>query len=150
MASTLVKIDIHLIFHVKSTGMVMSNDDLPHIFQYVGGIIREMGAVPIEIGGMCDHVHILTSFPKTLTLADFVRIIKTNSSKWIKQLGGYDKFSWQDGYGAFSVSPSLLDKTVQYIRRQEEHHKKTTFIEEYRLFLDAYGIKYDEAYAFRD
>lgn len=151
MASSLVKIDIHLIFHVKSTGVTMRENDLPRIFQYIGGIIREMNAIPMEIGGMKDHVHIFMSLPKTVALTDFVRDIKANSSRWIKQIDHYyAPFAWQDGYGAFSVSPSLSEKTVNYIRNQKEHHRKRSFREEYKLFLDAYGIDYDEKYAFSD
>jgi len=113
MASTLVKIDIHLIFHVKSTGVKMRTEDLGRIFAYIGGIIKGIGGLPIEIGGMTDHVHILTSLPKTVSLADFVRAVKADSSKWMKQLAPcYAAFAWQEGYGAFSVSPSLIDKTV--------------------------------------
>ena len=151
MASSLVKIDIHLIFHIKATGVDFRKDDLPRIFRYIGGMINGFGGIPIEIGGTTNHIHILTSLPPTMALADYVRGIKANTSKWIKQLDTYyTHFAWQDGYGAFSVSPSLLDKTILYIQNQEVHHKKRTFEEEYRLFLDAYGIKYDERYAFND
>lgn len=151
MASTLVKIDVHLIFHVKSTGIGMRTEDLGRIFPYIGGIVKGIGGLPIEVGGMPDHVHILASLPKTMSLADFVRAIKADSSKWMKSLGGhYETFAWQEGYGAFSVSPSLMDKTAKYIRGQAEHHRKRTFREEYKLFLDAYGIQYDERYAFGD
>lgn len=129
----------------------MRENDLPRIFQYIGGIIREMNAIPMEIGGMKDHVHIFMSLPKTVALTDFVRDIKANSSRWIKQIDHYyAPFAWQDGYGAFSVSPSLSEKTVNYIRNQKEHHRKRSFREEYKLFLDAYGIDYDEKYAFSD
>lgn len=151
MASTLVKIDIHLIFHVKSTGIIMRNDELKQIFAYIGGTIRSIGGIPIEINGMPDHIHILASLPKTMALSDFVRTIKAESSKWMKSIDDYyQHFTWQEGYGAFSVSPSLTEKTVQYIRNQAIHHKKRSFLEEYQLFLDAYGIKYDERYAFSD
>ena len=151
MASSLVRIDIHLIFHVKAAGVNFRDEDLPQIFRYIGGIINGLGGIPIEIGGTTNHVHILTSLPKSMPLIDFVREIKAFSCKWLKQLDGhYMPFAWQDGYGAFSVSPSLLDKTVQYIRKQEEHHKTRSFNEEYRLFLEAYGIDYDERYAFGD
>ena len=151
MASSLAKIDVHLIFHIKTTGVDLRNEDLPRIFHYIGGIIKGKDGTPIEIGGTYNHVHILTSLPKSMALTDFIKEIKANSSKWIKQLDAhYSQFAWQDGYGAFSVSPSLLDKTIQYIRNQEEHHKKRSFNEEYRLFLDAYGIDYDERYAFSD
>lgn len=151
MASTLVKINIHLIFHVKSTGVKMREEDLDRIFAYIGGTIRSIEGAPIQIGGMPDHVHILASLPKTMSLADFVRTIKAHSSKWIKTLNdSYQTFAWQEGYGAFSVSPTLLNKTIRYIQGQSEHHKKRTFIEEYKLFLEAYGIDYDERFAFTD
>ena len=151
MASTLVKIDVHLIFHVKNTCMMMREEDLPRIFTYIGGIINGIGGIPIEVGGRPDHVHILTSLPKTMALAEFVRTIKADSSKWMKGMDGrYEWFAWQEGYGAFSVSPSITAKTVDYIRSQAEHHRKRSFQEEYRLFLEAYGIKYDERYAFVD
>ena len=151
MASTLVKIDVHLIFHVKSTSVKMRSEDLGRVFAYIGGIIKGVDGLPVEIGGMPDHIHILTSLPKAMSLSDFVRTIKADSSKWIKSLGTvYKDFAWQEGYGAFSVSPSLTDKTANYIRTQEEHHKKRTFQEEYKLFLEAYGIQYDEQFAFSD
>ena len=151
MASTLVKIDIHLIFHVKNTGIKLRESDLDRIFSYIGGIIKGQGELPIAIGGRPDHIHILTSIPKTMSLADFVRVIKAESSKWIKKIApSYDNFSWQNGYGAFSVSPSLLEKTTAYIINQEKHHKKLSFKEEYKKFLDAYHIEYDEQYVFID
>ena len=96
MATTLVKIDIHLIFHVRSTGVRMREEDLERIFAYIGGIIRGHGGIPIEVGGMPDHVHIFTSLPKTLALSDFVRAVKADSSKWLKSIcAQYDSFSWQ-------------------------------------------------------
>lgn len=151
MASTLVKINIHLVFHVKSTAIVMRDEDLGKIFAYLGGIIRNLNSAPIKVGGMPDHVHILASLPKTMSLSDFVRTIKAESSKWMKTIDEYYKtFAWQEGYGAFSVSPSQIDNTVRYITRQADHHQKRTFIEEYRLFLEAYGIDYDERFAFKD
>ena len=149
MASSLAKVTVHIVFHVKSTGIPMHKEDLPRIFQYIGGIIKGMDGIPIEIGGVCNHI--LTTLPKTIALSDFVRNIKSNSSKWIKELDSYyAPFCWQDGYGAFSVSPSILDKTVNYIRSQEEHHKKKSFKDEYKSFLDASGISYDERYAFEE
>ena len=129
----------------------MREEDLERIFAYIGGTIRSIEGAPIQVGGIQDHVHILASLPKTMSLADFVRTIKAHSSKWIKTLDdSYQTFAWQEGYGAFSVSPTLLNKTIGYILGQTEHHKKRTFIEEYKLFLEAYGIDYDERFAFKD
>ena len=97
MASALVKIDVHLIFHVKSTGVKMRKEDLERIFAYIGGVIKGIGGLPIEIGGVEDHVHILTSLPKALSLVDFVRIIKSDSSKWMKSIDPqYAAFVWQE------------------------------------------------------
>ena len=150
MASTLVKIDIHLIFHVKSTGVKMRKEDLPRIFAYIGGLIREMDGIPIAIGGIGNHVHILTTLPKTIALVDFVRNIKAYSSKWVKTLDEqyYDGFAWQRGYGAFSVDYRYLDQTANYIRNQAAHHHRTEWREEYQKLLDEAGIEYDERYAF--
>ena len=151
MARTLVKINIHLIFHIKSQGVKMQENDLDRIHAYIGGIINELGGIPIAVGGTNDHIHILTTLPKTIALSDFVRIIKTNSSKWLKQSNSdYTKFAWQEGYGAFSVSPSLIEKTTNYIRSQAEHHRKHTFQEEYKRFLDTYGIQYNERFVFEE
>lgn len=151
MANTLVKNDLHIIFHVKTTSPCIDVDTLPLLFKYIGGIINHRNGMALEIGGMPDHIHILTALPKTVCLADYVRDIKAGSSKWIKMQGEhYRMFEWQEGYGAFSVSPSVLDKTVEYIRNQAEHHKKRTFAEEYKQFLDAYHIDYDERYLFND
>ena len=151
MGNSLVKIDVHLIFHIKSTGIKMRECDLNEIFAYVGGIIKGVNGLPIEIGGRPDHIHILASLPKTMSLSEFVRVIKSNSSKWIKGLDErYKLFEWQEGYGAFSISSSLLDKTIQYIRMQEEHHKKRNAKEEFQLFLDAYKMEYDDRYLIDD
>ena len=151
MGNSLVKIDIHLIFHIKTTGVKMRECDLNDIFAYIGGIIKGVNGIPIEIGGRTDHIHILASLPKTMALSEFVRTIKSNSSRWIKDIDVcYKMFEWQEGYGAFSVSPTLLDKTINYIRSQEEHHAKRNTKEEYKMFLDAYGIEYDEQYLIDD
>ena len=105
----------------------------------------------MEVGGVENHINILATLPKDMSLSDFVRIIKTDSSRWIKKIDDYySRFSWQVGYGAFSVSSSVVDRTVNYIRNQSRHHKRRTFRDEYKLFLEAYGVEYDERYAFDD
>ena len=129
----------------------MRDEDLERVFQYIGGAIRNEGGIPFAVGGVSDHIHILTTFPKTISLADFMRTIKANTSKWLRRLDPYyDSFRWQDGYGAFSVSPSLLDRTKKYILTQAEHHNTKTYRDEYKMILDSYGIDYDERYAFND
>ena len=151
MASSLVKIDVHLMFHIKSTGMTMRTKDLPRIFSYIAGIVKGVGGVTFAVGGINDHVHILASLPKTMCVVDFVRTIKAESSKWMKSLDpSYARFSWQDSYGAFSVSPSVLPRTVEYIRNQAEHHRRRSFNDEFRALLVASGVEFDERYAFCD
>ena len=151
MASALVKINVHIIFHVKSNGIRMRENDLKRIFSYIGGIINRTGGVTMDVGGVTDHIHIVASLPKTKTLSDFVKNIKSDSNRWLKSIDSYyDKFAWQEGYGAFSVSPTLLDKTINYVKNQSQHHKTMSFREEYESFLKAYEIQYDERYAFDD
>ena len=151
MANTYTQLYIHIVFHTKSTGVVMREEDLERIFQYIGGIIRDEGGIPFAIGGVFDHVHILTALPKNTSLADFMRVVKAMSSKWIHCLDSYyESFRWQDGYGAFSVSPSLMERTTDYILGQAEHHREKSYRDEYKMILDGYGIEYDEQYAFCD
>ena len=147
MANTYVNNIVHIVFHVKSNGTPIHTEDLDRVHKYIGGITTGIGGTLIEIGGMPDHVHLLTSLPKTMSLSDFVKTIKANSSRWIKELNPYyGGFSWQDGYGAFSVSASVVPRVINYIRNQKEHHKLHSFIDEYKAFLKAYGIDYDEKY----
>lgn len=142
MGNSLVKNNLHVVFHVKSRGVTIERDHLPRLFEYIGGIVNSLGGVTFIVGGVQDHVHVLFSLPATMALADFVRTIKAKSSRWLKTVSaGYASFSWQEGYGAFSVSPTLIDKTVNYIRRQEEHHRKRSFQEEVMLFVEAYNIE---------
>ncbi|MBO7594128.1 MAG: transposase [Salinivirgaceae bacterium] len=151
MAATLVEIDVHIVFHIKTTSVTMRESDIPLIHKYIGGVLKNIDSVPVCIGGINDHVHILCPLPKTMALSEFVRAIKSNSSRWIKTMDSYyNGFEWQTGYGAFSVSPSVKEKTIQYISTQAEHHKKQTFKDEYLAFLKAYNIDYDPNYVFSD
>ena len=151
MASTMAKIDVHVIFHIKSTSVQMDKGDLPRIFEYIGGVLNGVGTIPIIIGGVSDHIHLLTSLPSTMSISELVRITKANSSKWIKTISpAYATFAWQSGYGAFSVSPSILNKTIEYIKNQEQHHQRTAFADELKAFLNAYQIAYNEEFIFND
>ena len=151
MANTYTQLYPHIVFHVKSTGIIMRDEDLERVFQYIGGIIRDEGAIPFAVGGVADHIHILTTLPKTVAMSDFVRAIKAKSSKWLKTVDAYyEFFQWQEGYGAFSVSPSLMERTKQYIFGQAEHHNTKSYHDEYCETLNEYGIEYVERYAFGD
>ena len=119
----------------------MKEIDLPRIFRYIGGIIKTMDGYPYMIGGMPDHIHILTSIPPQFSVSDFVRSIKASSSKWIKSLDStYHFFAWQEGYGAFSVSKSNINDVMDYISNQKQHHRTYTTQEEFKQFLLKHGI----------
>jgi REP element-mobilizing transposase RayT len=99
------------------------------------------------VGGVADHVHLAVRISRTITIAQLVEELKSSSSKWLKtQASGLAHLAWQSGYGAFSVGPTDLEALRQYIDTQEEHHRKHTFQEEYRAFLERYGVEFDERY----
>ena len=150
MGSSLVKNDIHIVFHIKYNSMEIRDENLPQVFAYIGGIIKNLGGIPMAIGGIGNHIHILTTLPKSIALTEFVKRIKAYSSKWIKTLDSqyYEGFAWQAGYGAFSVNYDRLDTTANYIRTQAEHHHRTTWKDEYKQMLDENGVEYDERWAF--
>ena len=151
MAQSLSKLFVHIIYHIKNTAVKIRTEDKDALYAYIGAIIKDKDSIPILINGADDHVHVLCVMSKNITLAKLVEEIKGNSSRWIKTLNPYyEKFAWQGGYGGFSVSPSLHDKTKKYIENQEKHHKKMTFQEEYLLFLKEYNVEYDEQYLWRD
>lgn len=147
MANTYTKLNIHIVFHVKSTGVCIKNEDLPIVFAYIGGIVRNVDGYPLTVGSIENHIHILATIPKTMSVSEFVQKVKANSSRWIKTLDKYyESFAWQEGYGAFCVSPSLLKKTIHYIETQEEHHYKESVRAEFIRFLQENGIEFDERY----
>ena len=119
MSDSYLNINLHIIFHVKYSSCRMEERDLPRIFNYMGGIIRALSGNAYKIGGRPDHIHILTSLPPNMSVPDFVRKIKSNSSKWIKSLSvEYAAFSWQGGYAAFSVSESKKKGTASKKSRE--------------------------------
>ena len=147
MANTYTKLNIHIVFHVKSTGITIRQKNLEQVFAYIGGIIQNVGGYPIAVGDITNHIHILATMPKTMSVAEFVQKIKANSSKWIKTIDEYyEDFAWQEGYGAFCVSPSLLKKTIRYIETQEQHHHEVSVRDEFIQFLKENGIEFDERY----
>lgn len=151
MPQSLSKMDVHIIFHIKGKCTKIQSKDKGSLFAYIGAIVKDNNSIPIIINGTGDHVHVLCIMSKNMTLAKLVEEIKKHSSRWIKTLHtDYLEFAWQGGYGGFSVSQSLHDKTKRYIENQEKHHMKMTFKEEYLMFLNEYGIEYDERYLWVD
>ena len=151
MANTYTQIFLHVVFVVKGRMNVIPKDKKEELFAYIGGIIKNKNHKLYIVNGMADHVHVLFGCNPNESISDLIKEVKRNSSKYINEnhwISG--KFEWQHGFGAFSYSKSHVDKIYQYIKSQEEHHKRITFREEYISFLKKYGIDYDERYIFSD
>jgi putative transposase len=141
------KVVIHVIFSTKDRYPWLDVNVRSRMHAYLATVCRSGGAEPFRVGGVADHVHLITTLPRSPSQAEMVEEVKKKSSKWIKELAPeYRKFYWQRGYGAFSVSPSHLDAALEYVERQEEHHRSRSFQEEYREFLRKYRVEYDERY----
>jgi len=112
--------------------------------KYIGGIIHNQGGILLEIGGMPEHRHLVAKFKADRSFAEMIRLIKANSSKWANERAGMsEQFRWQEGYTAFTVSASQIEAVRGYVRRQEEHHRKRSFQEEYEALLNRHEIEYD-------
>jgi putative transposase len=145
MPQSLAKVYVHIVFTTK-TGFPFIYDAIrTELHSYIIGTISNLGSFTYEIYANSDHIHILCTLPRTLTIADLISKIKTSSSKWLKTKGIND-FDWQDGYGIFSVSSSKLNTVENYIRNQPEHHKKRSYKDELREFFREYKIDFDEMY----
>ena len=146
MPQSLSRVLVHLIFSTKHREPMISTDVIPQLHGYIVGILNNLKSPSIQTGGVHDHIHILFALSRTATQAQIVEEVKKSSSKWMKEEGGCPGFSWQAGYGSFSVSESQVDTVTQYIQNQGEHHRKVTFQEEYRKFLERHHVEYDERY----
>lgn len=136
----------HLIFSTKDRIPHLDPELAPECLAYIGGIVENIGARRIAIGGVADHVHLLVDIPATTAVSDLVRTLKSNSSKWVHESRNRSKFAWQKGYSAFSVSRSGVDAVVRYIGNQEKHHRRVSYQDEVRAFLKKYAIEGDERY----
>ncbi|MFZ1800945.1 MAG: IS200/IS605 family transposase [Chitinophagaceae bacterium] len=149
MPGTFQQIYIQVVFAVKGRENLITENWNKELHKYISGIIKGKDQKSIIVNGMPDHIHAFIGLRPAMTISDLVRDIKNNSSnfindrRWVK-----GKFSWQDGYGAFSYSNSHIDNVYQYILNQEEHHKKKTFKQEYLEFFKKFDIEYDEKYLF--
>jgi putative transposase len=136
---------IHLVFSTKGRTLSLASNVQEQLWPYLGGVASGAQMKALAVGGTDDHVHLLLSIPSSLPVAKAVQTIKGNSSLWIhKTFPGRSDFAWQEGYGAFSIGVSQIDKTAAYIGNQREHHQKISFKEEFLSFLKAHGIEYDE------
>lgn len=149
MAGTYSQIYIQYVFAVKARQNLLQKPWREEVFKYIAGIIKEKNQKPIIIDGTCDHVHVFVGLKPSMNISDLVRDIKNNSSNFINKNNWVKgKFSWQEGYGAFSYSHSSIENVYKYIENQEEHHKNKSFKEEYYEFLKQFDIDYNEQYLF--
>ncbi len=147
MSQSLSLVIIHIIFGTKDRFPCLDPVTRPRLHAYLATVARNAECEAYRVGGTGDHVHLAVRLSRTVTIAELVEETKTSSSKWLKmQWRELGRFSWQRGYGAFSVGPNELEELVAYIDNQQEHHKVKTFQEEYLAFLKAYGVQYDERY----
>jgi len=147
MASTYINILIHTVFSTKNRESWISSSLRERLYPYMCGIARENGLKVLCIGGTDNHIHILLSLDSTTSIAQAMQLIKGGSSKWIHEtFPELRLFSWQEGYGAFSIGISNVDETKKYIENQEKHHSKESFRDEYLKFLRKNNIDFDEKY----
>ena len=147
MPQSLAKVYIHIIFSTKHHTALITREIKGELHAYIAGTLINLKSEVLKINGTEDHIHILCTLPRTITIAKLLEEIKKSSSKWMKTKGSkWLKFAWQNGYGCFSVSGSSIQNLINYIEKQEEHHKKISFRDEFIEFLKKNNIDYDERY----
>ena len=147
MPQSLSSILIHLIFSTKNRDPFLTPEIDAQLYPYMASIFKALRSPALIINGTADHLHTLFSLSRVMTVADVVEEVKIESSKWIKGKGiEFRNFHWQSGYGAFSIDQTQVPAVKRYIGRQKQHHRRVTFQDEYRKFLNAYDVKYDERY----
>jgi REP element-mobilizing transposase RayT len=150
MANTFTQIHVQTVFCVENRYSLIKPEWKDELYKYITGIIQKNGHKLLIINGMPDHIHLFFGFRPTQSLSDLMQEVKAGSSKWINEKKFIqEKFSWQAGYGGFSYSKSHVEKVIDYIKNQERHHLKKTFIQEYQEMLDAFGIDYEERFLFK-
>jgi putative transposase len=145
--STYTKILYHIVFSTKDRARALDTDRRDELFRYIWGLLKNKDCHLYRIGGVEDHVHLLTGLHPTICLSDLVKDIKTSTTHWAKEHRCFPGFrGWQDGYGAFTVSDGGKDAVIEYIKGQPEHHRQASFAEEFRALLVKHGIQFDERY----
>jgi REP element-mobilizing transposase RayT len=150
MANTYTQIHIQTVFAVQNRKSLIGDEWKDDLYKYITAIIQNNDHKLLQINGMPDHLHILFGMRPVQSISDLMKQVKQDSSKWINQNNLVNgKFSWQEGYGAFSYSKSQLPRVIKYIQNQQEHHRSRTFREEYLTLLETHGVAYDERYLFK-
>ena len=147
MPQSLARLHIHLVFSTKNRERLITDAVRDSLHRYMATVLQNFGCPPVLINSVADHVHILFELGRTVAVSDAVEEVKKTSSKWIKTQGDeFAAFAWQAGYGAFAVSESNVPAVRDYVAGQAEHHRRKSFQEEYRAFLERHGIAFDERY----
>ena len=147
MGHTYAALHYQVVFGTKGRVPSIQPEVETRLYDYIGGIVRSESGIAIAIGGMPDHIHLLATFHPTTCVADMLRHIKANSSKWMHEsVQGCRTFDWQTGYAAFTISQSILGDVEAYILNQQMHHASLSFEDEFLSFLRRHGIPYDERY----
>jgi len=151
MANSYSQISIQFVFAVKYRNTVILENWEIDLYKYITGIVQNKNHKMIAINGMPDHIHILVGLNTVQSIADLMRDVKANSSKWINENNiTPEKFEWQTGYGAFSYSKSHVQRVVNYIKNQKQHHQKQTFLEKYKTYLEKFEIEYNKDFKFNE
>ncbi len=138
----------HIVFSTKDRFPFIKNESKPRFYDYIGGTIRGIGRICLEIGGVEDHIHLLVKLKPTLDVPKFLQELKPNVTNWTRR-NLYPKFEWQNGYGGFTVGESQIESVRRYIQNQEAHHKKVGFEEEFKDLLRKAGIEFDERFLWK-
>ena len=149
MPGTFSQLYVQYVFAVKGRQNLIKQLFENEVYSYIAGIIRNKGQKPLAVNGMPDHIHVLVGLKPVMKISDLIRDIKNNSTNFINEKGWLkQKFSWQEGYGAFSYSESNYGTVIDYIKNQKQHHEKRSFQQEYTLLLKKFHIEFDEKYLF--
>jgi len=150
MAHTYTNLLTHAVFSSSGRIPLLVDAIRADVHSYLGGILRELRAIPIMIGGTADHVHLFARLPADLAVADCMRVLKANSTRWIKESWPERRsFAWQGGYAAFGVSESSRKTVIHYIQNQAEHHQRISFQDEFLALLRKHGVDFDERYVWK-
>jgi REP element-mobilizing transposase RayT len=146
MPQSLAKVNIHIVFSTKIGRRLINDEEIrKELHSFIIGVISNLGMYTHELHANPDHIHILCTLSRTITMAELIGKVKSSSSKWLKQRGIAD-FDWQDGYSVFSVDAKGVEKVKAYIRNQPVHHKSRHYKQEIISYFDEYGIPYDPRY----
>lgn len=147
MPQSLAQVYLHIVYSTKHRNPFLKDPAVrDSLFSYLATVCKSRNSPCIKAGGVEDHVHLLVRFGRSISIADLIKELKRTSSIWIKNEFHLRDFEWQNGYGAFSISPAHVDALTRYIANQIEHHRKETFQQEFRRLLKKYGLEWDEEY----